>query len=201
MKTEDNKEKLTFEQFLKEYDGQSCEWVRGKAVPLSPVTFAHAKLCGWLQSLLYCYVRQKQIGRIFSSQFSFKLGHTFPSRSPDIGFVKASRMTRMQSNFFDGAPNLIIEITSPSTRRMDRETKFKEYENAEVQEYWMLDPHTKKADFYCLNDQGKFERVLADAKGIYRSLAVEDFWVKTEWFWHNPLPDLFDTARELGLIP
>lgn len=65
----------------------------------------------------------------------------------------------------------------------------------------MLDPHTRNVEFYVRNDQGKYIQILIDGEGIYRSVIVEGFWLRIEWLWQNPLPDHFDVARELGLIP
>ena len=131
----------------------------------------------------------------------FKLGQNLPARCPDIAFTRTATLSRMSGDFFDGSPDLAIEIISPGSQRRDKVTKFREYEQSGVMEYWIVDPHDKKAEFYVRNEQGKFERVLIGGDGVYRCTVIEGFWVKIEWFWQSPLPDEYDTARELGQIP
>lgn len=50
-----------------------------------------------------------------------------------------------------GAPDLIIEVLSPSTRRHDRLVKLNLYQRAEVQEYWMVDPDNQSVQVFTLD--------------------------------------------------
>jgi len=192
---------ITFEKFLKKYEGQHCEWVNGRVIQLSPIHDLHEDICVWLKGILAAYVRNKRLGRVVGDPYLFKLSHHLPARCPDIAFNRTATLSRMSGNFFDGCPDLAIEIISPDSRRRDRVTKLREYEQAGVLEYWIIDPHNKKIEFYVRNDQGKFERVLVGGNEIYQCTVIEEFWIKPEWLWQNPLPNEYNVARELGQIP
>jgi Uma2 family endonuclease len=55
-----------------------------------------------------------------------------------------------------GAPDLVIEILSPSTARMDKLLKFNQYQRAGVREYWIVDPDTKSVQVCTLNESGLY---------------------------------------------
>ena len=102
---------------------------------------------------------------------------------------------RVQEKFFDGAPDLIIEVISDESTSRDRVDKFEEYEEAGVREYWLIDPRPKRqrADFYQLGKDGKYRPVPIDDDGVYRSQVLQGFWFNVNWLWQEPLPDLLPT--------
>jgi Uma2 family endonuclease len=56
-----------------------------------------------------------------------------------------------------GAPDLVVEVLSPSTARADRLVKFGAYERAGVREYWLADPRTRSVEVYSLSQDGTYE--------------------------------------------
>jgi Uma2 family endonuclease len=56
-----------------------------------------------------------------------------------------------------GSPDLIIEILSPSTGKIDRWVKYKLYERAGVKEYWLVEPTNSTIEVFILNQDGHFE--------------------------------------------
>ena len=93
--------------------------------------------------------------------------------------------------------DLVIEIISEESLLRDRGEKFAEYEIGGVKEYWILDPETKRADFFILKE-GRYERRVEDAHGIYYSEIIEGLWLKVAWLWN--LPPVLDVLKELGVI-
>lgn len=57
-----------------------------------------------------------------------------------------------------GSPDLVIEVTSPSTMQMDLKIKFRRYEVAGVKEYWIVHPEGKTIVVYTLGSDGKYGR-------------------------------------------
>jgi Uma2 family endonuclease len=72
-------------------------------------------------------------------------------REPDIFFLTKEHLDRVGEQF-SGPPDLIVEVTSPSTRRADRRDKFNEYAQASVREYWLVDPDAQTIEVFVLED-------------------------------------------------
>ena len=125
-----------------------------------------------------------------------KLEH---GREPDLLFVAAAHLPRLQETYLDGPADLVVEIVSPESAGRDRGEKFIEYEAGGVLEYWLLDPQRQWAEFYLLQN-GRYHLAFAGAAGEYRSTVLPGFWLRTEWLWQRPLPTVLTVIRELGLI-
>jgi Uma2 family endonuclease len=69
---------------------------------------------------------------------------------PDISVI--CDPSKLDARGCNGAPDLVIEILSPSTARHDRIVKFRKYQEAGVREYWTVDPDTKTVQVFILDD-------------------------------------------------
>lgn len=72
---------------------------------------------------------------------------------PDLLFVSASRASIISEKNIRGAPDLIIEIISETTRKTDEVIKRKLYERHRVAEYWIADPELETVKVYRLSNQ------------------------------------------------
>ncbi len=72
-------------------------------------------------------------------------------REPDILFVAHAHADRIGEQFY-GPPDLVVEVTSPATRRVDRRDKFVEYAQAGIGEYWLVDPEAQTIEVFVLED-------------------------------------------------
>ena len=74
-----------------------------------------------------------------------------------------------------GAPDWIIEIVSPGSRRMDYYTKLFKYRTAGVHEYWIVDPEKSKITVYSFESSDTAEYTFSEAvkAGIYDDLAID----------------------------
>ena len=123
-----------------------------------------------------------------------------PGRSPDILFVARANLARMHNEYLDGPADLVVEVISPESRRRDRITKFGEYEQGGIREYWIIDPKNKTQEFFVRDDNGKFQSVAVGSNGIYRSTVLEGFWLNVNWLWQQPLPSLMEVLKAWGMI-
>jgi Uma2 family endonuclease len=82
------------------------------------------------------------------------------SVQPDVFWVSADnhRCKLGEDGYWYGAPDLVVEVLSPSTAGRDRGAKFELYERAGVREYWLLDPDAQFLEAYTLAD-GAFRRL------------------------------------------
>lgn len=182
---------VSYEEFLNWADEDTlAEWVDGEIELMSPASAAHQDLSGFLAAILRAYAEDQDAGKVLAAPFQMKLDNVRRGREPDLLFVAKASSARLRQNFLEGPADLAVEIVSPESVLRDRGTKYGEYEAGGVREYWVLDPAARRADFFVLDDDGRFQRAQADGAGIYRSAVLAGFWVRVGWLWLDPLPTL-----------
>jgi Uma2 family endonuclease len=193
---------MTFEEFLDWCDEDTwAEWVDGEVIVLSPASTRHQLIKMFLAQLLSTYVLERGLGQVLDAPFLMRLPEEMRrGREPDILFVTRENLGRLRETYLDGPADLVVEIVSPESWFRDRGEKFAEYEYAGIGEYWLIDPLRKRADFYFLDEGGRYRLVEADADGVYRSQVLPGFWLRVGWLWQEPLPKVLDVLRELGLV-
>jgi Uma2 family endonuclease len=132
--------KLTYEDYERfPEDGQRHEILDGEHfVSASPAT-PHQLVFGAAFSALYVFVKERRLGRILGAPYDVVLSE-HDVVVPDILFVSSDRGDIINSKNAQGAPDLVVEILSPSSRRRDKGLKLARYEKLGVVEYWILDP-------------------------------------------------------------
>ncbi len=187
---------LSYEKFLEWKDEDTlAEWVDGEIVMTSPASKRDQEVSGFLYELLKIYVRNRDLGEIIQAPFQMKLENS--GREPDLMFVAKKHLNRLESNFLDGPADLVIEIISPESIGRDRGEKFYEYERAQIPEYWLIDPETKRAEFYAFNKEKIYTLVLGGSEGEFNSNILPDFWLDVSWLWQQPLPSPLQTIAEI----
>lgn len=191
-------ESVTYEEFLAWADEDTlAEWVDGKIIMTSSAGNIHQDISGFLASLLRVFAESSHSGVVRSAPFQMKLERS--GRGPDLLFVAAEHGDRLREGYLEGPADLVVEIVSPESVGRDRGEKFTEYEAGGVQEYWLLDPQRRWAEFYLLEGE-RYRLVFAGAEGQYRSFVLPGFWLRVEWLWQQPLPPVLAVLREWGLI-
>ena len=192
--------RMTYEEFLEWGDGIRAEWVEGEVIVMSPPSNPHQSLMAFLGALLLLFVEARQLGRIFLPPFQMKLSTRPSGREPDLLFISKDKLSNLKHNYLDGPADMVVEIVSPESQSRDRGDKFYEYEEAGVEEYWILDQTRKRAEFYHLEAEGTYKLIEPDENGIYHSQVIEGLWLKVDWLWQDPLPTLMSVLKEWGLI-
>ena len=113
------KDKISFEEYLTEYDGKHAEWINGEVIELMSASDRHQNLSDFLIAILRVFIEEHNLGIIRTAPMSIKIGDR--GREPDLFFVRNDRLDKLQKNYFDGSPDLIIEIISPESRGRDRD--------------------------------------------------------------------------------
>ena len=154
----------------------------------------------FLLSVIVNWVAYYELGKVYHPPLLVKL--PLPdtrevAREPDIVVILNSNPGRFTAQYFDGAPDLIVEITSPASRHIDRTVKYEEYETAGVPEYWLVDHDRQYAEFYQRDDAGLYRVAFGGSEGVYRSRVLEGFWLQAEWLWTRP--PLREVLTRLGL--
>jgi Uma2 family endonuclease len=192
--------RMTYEAFLASADQDTHgEWVDGAVVPMGPASDEHQDVVGFLNALLRIFIQDRGLGWVRCAPFQMKTGPDLPGREPDIVFLAADHLDRLKPTYINGPADLAVEVVSPESAGRDRGEKFYEYAQGGVAEYWLIDPTTRWAEFYTLQD-GHYRTVLAGGEGEFRSGVVSDFWLRVEWLWQAPRPPVPDVLRELGVL-
>jgi Uma2 family endonuclease len=140
---------LTAEQFLEIADGRRCELVRGELVEMSPVKKKHSWIVLLLGSWMVPYARRQKLGMV-GTELGFILSRN-PDvvRAPDIYFVTRARWGDLDANgFFEGAPDLAVEVLSPDDRASQVSEKVREYFAAGSKMVWIVDPENRMVTVY-----------------------------------------------------
>jgi Uma2 family endonuclease len=193
-------ERLTFEAFLQQYDTAHAEWVDGEVIQKMPASVVHQKSSGFLFTLLRAWLEYHQLGEAHHPPLLVKLplpNNREVAREPDIVVILNSNAGRFAQQYFEGAPDLIVEIVSPATRHTDRFLKYEEYETAGVPEYWLIDPDRQYAEFFQRDGAGLYRTAFSGSEGVYRSRVLEGFWLEVGWLWTRP--PLWEVFKQVGL--
>lgn len=148
--------KMTAQQFLdlgEDPPGIRLELVDGEvAVSPSPVP-EHSYVDTQLRTILNLHVKSNRLGLVFGDVDTIFGKHDV--RRPDIIFFQTSRRRFIGKKSMKGAPDLCVEILSPSSVAVDREDKFEQYAAAKVRHYWIVDPGHKTIEAFRLRS-GKY---------------------------------------------
>jgi Uma2 family endonuclease len=135
--------KLTYDDYvLIPEDGLRHEILDGEHYVSPAPTLFHQSISGALHARLWLFVRQQGLGRVFSAPLDV-LFSEHDVAQPDLVFIAKERAGIMAVPNVQGAPDLVVEILSPSTRRRDEGLKRSIYERFGVREYWLVDPERR----------------------------------------------------------
>ena len=151
--------KLTYDDFLQfPEDGKRHELIDGEHYVTPAPIRKHQAIVMSLGSLIWAYLQQHPIGRVFGAPLDVIFSH-FDVVEPDVLFITHERMRELEpSPWIKGAPNLVVEVGSPSTRTRDETIKHQLYERFGVDEYWVIDPELVTIKVY-RRSADRYERV------------------------------------------
>lgn len=95
-------------------DGLRHELIEGEMTTMTPAGARHGKIIATITSLLVRHVESNAPGDVFGAETGFIIARDPDTvRAPDVAFVAAERATEVPRGFFEGAPDLAVEVTSP----------------------------------------------------------------------------------------
>ena len=131
--------KLTVADYMKTPDGVRYQLIDGELILAPSPTSRHQFVSVRLTVALFQFVEQHGAGVVLQAPLDVILAE-HEVFQPDILFVSNDRREIMTPANIQGAPDLVVEILSPSTRRNDRGHKLDVYSRYGVREYWIVDP-------------------------------------------------------------
>jgi Uma2 family endonuclease len=124
----------------------------------------HQEISRNLQFELHSYLKGNPIGKLFDAPFDVYLDDINVFQ-PDIIIVLNERLGILTEDGAEGAPELVIEILSPKTRRLDLVNKKQEYARAGVKELWIIDPEPRTITIHRFASEGLEEIRQIDEAG------------------------------------
>ena len=108
----------------------------------------HQRVVMYLSARLFAYAEEHG-GEVLPAPYDVKFSDTSVVE-PDVLFVRAEHLDRFTDRYIGAAPDLVVEVTSPTTRRTDVVRKRALYERFGVPEYWFVDLDADRIEVYVL---------------------------------------------------
>lgn len=136
-------------------DGTRYELVEGELRIMPSPTTSHQTVVLNLAVKLKTFTKEKDLGLVFVAPLDVQLSDDL-CYQPDVLFVAKESKAQITEVDIQGAPDLVVEIVSPSSRRIDRKEKMENYAKHGAREYWLVYPETIFVEVFVLRD-GKYE--------------------------------------------
>ena len=146
------KKSYTYEDYLTWDDDIRWELIDGIPYIMAGPNVAHQTILGNLHGLLWIYLRGKPC-KVYLTDLDVRLNADTLDDSvvrPDIIIV--CDHSKIDEAGIKGAPDMAVEILSPSTAKYDKTTKYQRYLRAGVRELWIIDPEKKTVEVNILNE-------------------------------------------------
>ena len=156
-------------------DGERAELIDGQIYYMSPPSTRHQEISFSLSRKIADYIDQKGVAcKVFPAPFAVFLSTDEQNYvEPDISVI--CDKNKLTEAGCQGAPDGIIEVVSPGSRKMDYMIKLFKYKNAGVKEYWIVDPIKKRIIVYQfeLDDMCEYTFSESVKAGIYLDLEID----------------------------
>ena len=160
----DESKRYTYADYLTWLDDKRRELINGFIHLMSAPFRRHARITSQLNNLIDSFIKMKK-GKchVYHAPFDVRLplynskddDKIYDVVQPDICVV--CDMSKLDDKGCIGAPDLVVEVLSPSTLKYDWNYKFNLYETAGVREYWIVDPKARIANVFLLQSNGKYD--------------------------------------------
>ncbi len=142
--------KFTYEDYLElPDDGKRYELIDGELYMSTTPTLNHQTIAGNFFLALSLYLKTNPIGKVFMAPVEVFFSNKNLAQ-PDLVFVSKANRELLKPTQIKGAPDLVIEVLSPSTEKRDRTIKLKMYAKFGVREYWMAKEKTATVEIFRL---------------------------------------------------
>jgi Uma2 family endonuclease len=178
-------------------DGKG-DLIDGAIYPAPPETTGENELFVWLLVAVHTFTEQRNLGRVYGPRVVFRIDDRNSLQS-DLAFVRKERLHLRRGGFFDGPPDLAIEIVSGESASRDYNAKRDLYQRAGVAEYWIVDEAERRITLLRLGEGGRYHPARLRNGALYSDV-LSGFWLRPEWLWpESRLPVLEVPALALDV--
>lgn len=178
------KARYTFADVLTWPDDKRAEIINGETVMMTPPTTAHQLISFEIGRQLGNYLEGKKC-RVIPAPFAVRLFEKDGDSpedvdtmvEPDISIV--CDPSKLDKHGCKGAPDMVVEILSPSTQRHDRLVKLGLYQRAGVREYWIVNPEDQTVQVMLLDDSGVLQlHEVYDRQGVAKVNVLDGCFIE-----------------------
>lgn len=151
MSTEPKTTGLTYQDLLRmfpEEENVRRELIGGELIVTPSPSERHQDAVAFLVYRLFAHAEEHG-GKVYPAPLDVYFSET-DVVEPDVLFVRAENLDRREKRFIRGAPDIVVEVSSPSTRRLELRRKRDLYEREGVPEYWYVDLDADRVEVYRL---------------------------------------------------
>jgi Uma2 family endonuclease len=133
-------------------EGTLVQLINNQIVMAAAPLDIHQLVLGEINYLIFGHVKTNKLGQIRVAPYDVFLSpkNVF---QPDICFIANENLHKIEKDGLHGAPDLVVELLSPSTSKYDLDEKKDVYERYGVKEYFIVEPATKNVDHYWLENE------------------------------------------------
>lgn len=174
--------KFTVKDYMSTPEGVRYQLLDGEMILAPSPTQKHQTLLANLYRLVYAFVSETNLGRVWFAPLDVVLSNHDVAQ-PDLMFISNERADIVTGANVQGAPDLVVEILSPSTAGYDEGYKRALYARHEVREYWLVDPVAETVEVLVLGEESFNSHMVFEAGQTLESplleglsLALEDLF-------------------------
>ena len=178
------KARYTFADALTWNENERIEIINGEALMMAPPSRVHQEISGEIFRQLANYLEGKKC-RVYAAPFAVRLFERDVEAPEDVDtMVEPDLSVVCDSDKLDkygckGAPDVVIEILSPSTQRHDRLVKLGLYQRAGVREYWIVNPEDQTVQVMLLDGGGILQlHEVYDRTGVAKINSLEGCFIE-----------------------
>ena len=178
------KERYTFADALAWDDGERAELIDGEIYLMAPApSRPHQKVSGEIFRQLANYLEGKKC-EAYSAPFDVRLFEKDGDTPEDVDTVVEPDITivcdpsKLDNRGCKGAPDMVVEILSPSTQRHDRLVKLGLYQRAGVREYWIVSPEEQTVQVFLNKDGSLLPHEVYDRQGVAKVNVLDGCFIE-----------------------
>ena len=178
------KERYTFADVLTWPDDERAELIDGQIVLMAPApSRGHQEISGEVFRQLANYLEGKKC-KVYHAPFDVRLFEKEGDAPEDVDTVVEPDIpivcdhSKLDDRGCKGAPDMVVEILSPSTQRHDRLVKLGLYQRARVREYWIVDPDSSTVQVFLQRDGSLQLHEVYDRQGVAKVNVLDGCFIE-----------------------
>jgi Uma2 family endonuclease len=169
----------TYEDYARLPEGAPYQLIGGKLIKTPAPSPHHQRIAVKVLTKLAMLLTENPVGEVFHAPIDVYFEET-ETYQPDLIFIAKDRLHLVEEERIKGAPDLVVEILSPSTAYYDLRKKFKISDKHGVREYWVVDPEAKSLTRYEHKEGRLILAEEVEERGRVRSNVIPGFELDAE---------------------